>query len=587
MRFLPLILLCPVLAFAGVGRHVVPSGGVTSGNALTEGTGWTLTWSGATANTTLVAGDTVWIHAGTYDFVGVSWEVHPSGTEASPIIYRNWDNGRVIIRQTLLYDGWNVAVYDSCKWFWGLEFNRAVADTFNAATIPMGPKCKLINCIVKNSGGNATTAFRDAPGAEIYGTIFLFNGQWWSYGGNKNHAYAIYSQNRGSTDGWKHFNDNIMGWGWSYGVHGYSSTDYIQNLAMRGNVVFNAGYIWRETQYESSFLFGVESDSPAPVDSITVCSNYVYYGSVLGGGRGFSLDYGARAATNVKIDSNIVMGGTYAVDMYATNTYRSFTKNVLATAWYPSNLNSSYTDNTWLADRPATADTVIIRMNAYESKRAHVIVYNYDAGDSVSVNPSGFTSGDTLKFYNVQNIQGDTYFQKVYAGVAFNIPMAASRWSIETPLSSYSAENHPTGALPETFPDFGVFLVTGVAGSEEEPVATKLTFGSWPASAVEDATMGPVTVRIEEADGTLVTTDTRDVTIAIETNPSGGTLSGDLTVAAVNGIATFSDLSINNAGEDYTLIATASGLSSGSSGPIDITATPAPASGKYVPFRRP
>ena len=41
--------------------------------------------------------------------------------------------------------------------------------------------------------------------------------------------------------------------------------------------------------------------------------------------------------------------------------------------------------------------------------------------------------------------------------------------------------------------------------------------------------------------------------MAIGTNPGGGTLSGTTTVAAVAGVATFSNLSINKAGTGYTL----------------------------------
>src|SRR5207249_3826540 len=50
------------------------------------------------------------------------------------------------------------------------------------------------------------------------------------------------------------------------------------------------------------------------------------------------------------------------------------------------------------------------------------------------------------------------------------------------------------------------------------------------------------------------------------------TLSGTKTVAAVAGIATFSDLSINNPGTGYRLRATSSGLTGISSGQFNITA---------------
>ena len=65
------------------------------------------------------------------------------------------------------------------------------------------------------------------------------------------------------------------------------------------------------------------------------------------------------------------------------------------------------------------------------------------------------------------------------------------------------------------------------------------------------------------------------MTIAIGTNPGSGTLSGTLTVSAVNGVATFSNLSINKAANGYVLSASASGLTSGVSGSFNISAAAA------------
>src|SRR4029453_5543238 len=85
---------------------------------------------------------------------------------------------------------------------------------------------------------------------------------------------------------------------------------------------------------------------------------------------------------------------------------------------------------------------------------------------------------------------------------------------------------------------------------------TQLAFGVQPTNTDKDATINPaVTVRILDASNNLVTSSTRNVTLAIGTNPSSGTLSGTTTVAEVGGIATFTNLSINNAGNGYTLVA--------------------------------
>ena len=53
--------------------------------------------------------------------------------------------------------------------------------------------------------------------------------------------------------------------------------------------------------------------------------------------------------------------------------------------------------------------------------------------------------------------------------------------------------------------------------------------------------------------------------MAIGTNPGGGTLSGTTTVAAVAGVATFSNLSIDKVGNGYTLTASAAGLTGATS----------------------
>ncbi len=87
-------------------------------------------------------------------------------------------------------------------------------------------------------------------------------------------------------------------------------------------------------------------------------------------------------------------------------------------------------------------------------------------------------------------------------------------------------------------------------------IPTKLAFDVQPTNTDKDSTISPaVTVRILDASNNLVTSSTRNVSLTIGTNPSSGTLTGTTTVVAVGGIATFSNLSINNAGNGYTLVA--------------------------------
>jgi len=65
-----------------------------------------------------------------------------------------------------------------------------------------------------------------------------------------------------------------------------------------------------------------------------------------------------------------------------------------------------------------------------------------------------------------------------------------------------------------------------------------------------------VTVRVLDAYGNLASGDNTDqVTLALGNNPGSGTLGGTTTVTVAGGVATFSNLSINNSGNGYTLTA--------------------------------
>lgn len=104
------------------------------------------------------------------------------------------------------------------------------------------------------------------------------------------------------------------------------------------------------------------------------------------------------------------------------------------------------------------------------------------------------------------------------------------------------------------------------------PPATKLAFTTPPSNTAAGANITPaVVVTVQDAQGNTVTGSTASVTLAVGTNPAGGALSGNLVATASNGIATFSGLSINKAGNGYTLTASSSGLSGPTSGTFNIT----------------
>jgi hypothetical protein len=110
------------------------------------------------------------------------------------------------------------------------------------------------------------------------------------------------------------------------------------------------------------------------------------------------------------------------------------------------------------------------------------------------------------------------------------------------------------------------FTATGTSG-----VATKLAFIQPPVNTAAGASITPsVKVAIQDAGGNTVTGATDAITVAIGANPAGGTLSGTTTVSAVNGVATFPNLSIDHVGADYTLTAGGGGLADATSPTFDI-----------------
>jgi hypothetical protein len=110
------------------------------------------------------------------------------------------------------------------------------------------------------------------------------------------------------------------------------------------------------------------------------------------------------------------------------------------------------------------------------------------------------------------------------------------------------------------------FTATGTSGS-----AVKIAFTVPPVNTSAGSAITPaVRVAFQDAGGNTVTSVNGTVTLAIGSNPAGGTLSGAVSVGAVGGVATFSNLSIDKVGAGYTLVASADGFTAVTSQTFDI-----------------
>ena len=141
---------------------------------------------------------------------------------------------------------------------------------------------------------------------------------------------------------------------------------------------------------------------------------------------------------------------------------------------------------------------------------------------------------------------------------------ASTTWTLGTALGAQTLTAKLASA-PTVTVSAGA---TAVAGA-----AKKLAFQVQPGTAVTNVALAPaVQIVAQDSLGNTATAFTGNVTLAFGANPTGATLAGTLTVAAVAGVATFSGISVDNIASGYTLTASATGLAAATSASFAITA---------------
>jgi hypothetical protein len=112
-------------------------------------------------------------------------------------------------------------------------------------------------------------------------------------------------------------------------------------------------------------------------------------------------------------------------------------------------------------------------------------------------------------------------------------------WNDSAPSEAEIANVSTTASV--TYSDIqGGFAGLGNANSVPTPAAAMLAVSQQPANAIAGTTQNPIVVKVENQFGNVVTSDNSDVTLTINDNP--------ITVAAQNGVATFTNIAVNTAG---------------------------------------
>ncbi len=184
------------------------------------------------------------------------------------------------------------------------------------------------------------------------------------------------------------------------------------------------------------------------------------------------------------------------------------------------------------------------------------------AGTSyVYVSGSNFPAGTILS--SAVNVYfsgscGATPVASVKPGIIQTVFGSTRRLQVLLPATLASATYYvslagaTTGGSAFTSANCSTVQVTSGVGP-----AAKLVFSAQPTNGTAGTPLNAVSVQIQDATGKLVSTSTASVTIT--STPSG--VGGTTTVAAVNGVATFSNLVFTNSGS-YTLTAGSTGLTS-------------------------
>ncbi len=196
---------------------------------------------------------------------------------------------------------------------------------------------------------------------------------------------------------------------------------------------------------------------------------------------------------------------------------------------------------------------------------------------AITTQPAGAVSGSAFTTQPVVAIRdADGNLTSSTAAVTVAIATGTGALSGTTTVSAVNGVATFTnlvitgsGAHTLTFTSAGLTSVTSSSVTVAAPVATQLGIATQPAGAVSgiNLTTQPV-VEIRDAGGAVVSGSTASVTAAITSGT--GTLVGTATVAAVNGVATFTNLRINGSGA-HTLTFTSSGLTSAVSNSLTVT----------------
>jgi hypothetical protein len=434
-------------------------------------------------------GDNLWLRAGIYRATNSNgFNSQLNGTASQPITVRNYQGERVTIDG--IHTEFALTVSGTHTWFWGLEVMdsnpQRTSATPGSDTHPnaygvgvYGRGNKFINMIVHDTA-QGFSSYDASPDTEFSGNLVYYNG--WT-GPDRVHGHGMYLQN---ITGTKVVADNIIGDNFDEGIQIYGSgTAHVLGFRVQGNALYNTssipspnsplqnqynlliagGDIRQDIQVQNNYSFFTPSQDYGFVylgqytngTDMTVTDNVFVGGYTTLGVQnegGPFIFTGNRLYTRPSATRIVSLepgpGQNIAEYTWDKNTYFGLNRffygiNMDFTAWRSS---TGFDSSSVMNSGAPTGTWIFVRPNQYESKRANIIVYNWDSNAEISVNLSGVLSaGDKFVIHDCQNFFGFPVLSGTYTGGSVTIPMSSLRKA--TPVGAATPAH--TGPLLGTF----------------------------------------------------------------------------------------------------------------------------------------